>query len=464
MQAHSTSGDPAARRHRPKTLTVFAAAFAAGAVLAYGVDRVVDVHVVQVEPQVESEPIFVALRSMPQGAPLTVWDVALKDWPKAMLPTTALKADASLEGMVLRHPIREGQPLLSVQLARDTAGLPMAGFAALPPSVGAAGVGVTPPLRAIAPAEGQPAPAATEQFVPATPAAAPVAAAQPSVAVDVAAAAADPRPAAEDSVAVPTLAVTGSDIDPRDPATPVPSVVAPEAVAVPTEVAAAEPVTVAVEATPTLAATVEPAAAEPTVAPPLAAPVPALPTTDIERSLASVGRAGESQPVATVSVLDRTNRAPAPQAQQGSPRYHLVVPERVALAADASFAQRPAAPAQPNPGPSQAAAATARAGSRRAKPTSTSAPRQERPSPAVRKAAPNTRQSAVGKPAQTKPSVTKPTGTKPTGTKPTFTKPTFTKPNATKPSTEKPAAEAQSSRPLGLGAWFPQFSGGNRQR
>ena len=133
MQSHATTSDPSTRRHRPKTLTVFAAAFAAGAVLAYGVNRVVDVHVVQVEPQVESEPIFVALRSLPQGSPVTVWDVALKDWPKAMLPTTALKADASLEGFVLRHAVREGQPLLSVQLVRDTGTLPAAAVAALPP-------------------------------------------------------------------------------------------------------------------------------------------------------------------------------------------------------------------------------------------------------------------------------------------------------------------------------------------
>ena len=37
----STTSDPAVRRHRPRTMTVFAAAFAAGAVLAYGIDRVV---------------------------------------------------------------------------------------------------------------------------------------------------------------------------------------------------------------------------------------------------------------------------------------------------------------------------------------------------------------------------------------------------------------------------------------
>ena len=40
-----------------------------------------DVRLAQAKPKVESEPIFVALRSLPQGAAVTVWDVALRDWP-----------------------------------------------------------------------------------------------------------------------------------------------------------------------------------------------------------------------------------------------------------------------------------------------------------------------------------------------------------------------------------------------
>lgn len=103
-------------RHRPRALTVFAAAFIAGAAAAVGVNRVLDVRLAQLKPRVESESIFVALRSLPQGSPVTVWDVALRDWPKAMLPGTALRAQDSFAGMVLKHPLREGQPLLSVQL------------------------------------------------------------------------------------------------------------------------------------------------------------------------------------------------------------------------------------------------------------------------------------------------------------------------------------------------------------
>jgi len=111
----------ATRSTRPRAATVFAAAFLAGAAAAVVVNRALDVRLAQRQPRVESEPIFVALRSLPQGAPVTVWDVALRDWPKAMLPAAAMRPRDSFEGLVLRHPVREGQPVLSVQLVRAAA-------------------------------------------------------------------------------------------------------------------------------------------------------------------------------------------------------------------------------------------------------------------------------------------------------------------------------------------------------
>jgi hypothetical protein len=109
------------RRHRPRSTTVFIAAFAAGAAAAVGINRALDVHLAQSKPQVECEPIFVALRSLPQGVPVTVWDVALRDWPKAMMPTSAVRVNDSFEGCLLKHPLREGQPLLTVQLVKPDA-------------------------------------------------------------------------------------------------------------------------------------------------------------------------------------------------------------------------------------------------------------------------------------------------------------------------------------------------------
>jgi len=131
----ATTTDSKPARHRPKSYTVFAAAFLAGAAAAVGVNRVLDVQVAQRRPQVECEPIFVALRPLPQGSPVTVWDVALKDWPKAMLPTSALRAGDAFEGCVLRHAIREGQPLLAVQLVRSGSGEGPTGAEAFVPAV-----------------------------------------------------------------------------------------------------------------------------------------------------------------------------------------------------------------------------------------------------------------------------------------------------------------------------------------
>lgn len=167
--------EPAATRHRPSTLTVFGAAFVAGAVAAFGINSVLDSHLVRSQPQVECEPIFVALRSLPQGTPVTVWDVALRDWPRAMLPQTALRAEDTFEGRILRHPLREGQPLLSVQLAEvetaearrgdgplTTSALAAAVEEAFAPPVPATAVeAFAPPVPATTPAPGAAPPTAT---------------------------------------------------------------------------------------------------------------------------------------------------------------------------------------------------------------------------------------------------------------------------------------------------------------
>jgi hypothetical protein len=114
---------------------VFAAAFVAGAAAAVGVNSVMDVWRTQGKPLVESEPIFVALRSLPQGSPVTVWDVGLRNWPKAMLPASAIRAEDAFEGYVLRIPLREGQPLLGAQLMRPD-GMPVSGVGGSPSDYG----------------------------------------------------------------------------------------------------------------------------------------------------------------------------------------------------------------------------------------------------------------------------------------------------------------------------------------
>lgn len=283
------------RKHRPKASTVFAAAFLAGAAAAVGVNRAFDVHLAQSVPQVESEPIFVAIRSLPKGSPVTIYDVALREWPKAMLPSTALRANTVFDNMVLRHPLQEGQPILSLQLAQVSPEPTAQVAARIPAAVEPERVAQTAPLTpapAFVPYEAAtpiPVPTKTEQ---------PQAKTAPAVAAELTkteptaaepAAAVTPEPALVAAAKTPepeTMATSMTDDTPNDTAasTPVPATPAPAAVAsvdlspeTNTAVAAAdasvEPTTAeaapAEEVTPPaaapMAATV--AAAEPTPAP-----------------------------------------------------------------------------------------------------------------------------------------------------------------------------------------------------
>jgi len=109
------------RAHRPQPYTVFGAAIVAGAAAAFGLNSALDTHLAQARPQVESESILVALRALPAGAPVTVWDVGLREWPKAMVPSSAMRVTDDLDNLIVRHPLREGQPILAVQLGRADA-------------------------------------------------------------------------------------------------------------------------------------------------------------------------------------------------------------------------------------------------------------------------------------------------------------------------------------------------------
>lgn len=114
---------PAASQHeyRPRIATIFLAAFLGGAAAAVGVNRFLDLRREAEHPTVECEPIFVAARGIAAGDPVTVWDVSLKEWPKATAPSDALRIDDSLEGQFAIRTVREGQPLLRSNIARQAA-------------------------------------------------------------------------------------------------------------------------------------------------------------------------------------------------------------------------------------------------------------------------------------------------------------------------------------------------------
>lgn len=300
MPAATNSGETSAR-HRPRALTVFAAAFVAGAAAAVGVNRLLDVHLARSKPQIECEPIFVALRSLPQGAPVTVWDVALRDWPKAMLPTSALRAYDSFEGLLLRHPLREGQPLLSVQL--------------MPP----AGTSGTMPGTAL-----------QEAFVPPVPATPAVAAPQ---------AQADLWTPAEPTGKTPTAPAAAPAVVAT---TDIPAPQATESAAEPTGVdapaPAADDVASAVVAAPPEAPT--PAEAEGDVATDSSGTAAAAADAAATDTEASQPAAAETLPsVVTNAASDQPPAAAEPSRSQ--PRRYLVVPERIALQADTSFSAPP---------------------------------------------------------------------------------------------------------------------------
>lgn len=340
MAADTSSARPT--NHRPRAATVFVAAFVAGAAAAVGVNRALDVHLAQAKPQVECEPIFVALRALPQGSPVTVWDVALRDLPKAMVPATALRVTDSFEGRILKFPLREGQPLVTGQLLPPETASPApaaeapvreelveeAFIAPVPAAAPVATAPTTTPTSAT-PTTATPAPRTTpaQTEVATTPARA---SAEDAGADGAGGAGSQPQgtapeaPEMEDVTATPTEAGT----EPGDPAQPV----ATAAVAAKTTVADGEPT----PASPSpAAAEVDQQAAVPAQPKLPLEPggdeaaddeldLPARPPVDVS-ALPSV-MAGETAAVATA---DDARTSPGVR--------YLVVPERIARQADTSF-------------------------------------------------------------------------------------------------------------------------------
>jgi hypothetical protein len=196
---------------RPRATTVFAAAFLAGAAAAVCVNRALDLHIAQTRPRVESESIFVALRSLPQGSPVTVWDVGLRDWPKAMLPTAAMRPNDTFDGMVLKYPLREGQPVLSVQLvkaASDPAPSATATAQSQPPLEAVQQPDLWTPTAAVEPTLVIPSQAPSD---PIPTVAAPIVVAATPVATDPVSTDVEPTPVTV--LQQPTLAATDAELD-----------------------------------------------------------------------------------------------------------------------------------------------------------------------------------------------------------------------------------------------------------
>ncbi|MBM4010527.1 MAG: hypothetical protein FJ286_03975 [Planctomycetes bacterium] len=357
MAAPSSDSSPS--RLRPKSYTVFAAAFLAGAAAAVGVNRVLDVHLAQRRPQVECEPIFVALRPLPQGSPVTVWDVALKDWPKAMLPSTALRAGDSFEGFVLRHAIREGQPLLAVQLIRSESGADEAsGGETFVPAVPASAT--TSPTAATTTGDlWTPAAMDTQSAAPV----ADLAAGADHVTADgpqeptAETVTPDPLPVDQPSPPQPTAVIADAESEPAEsePAESEPA----ESEAAESEAAKSAPAESEPAEQAPMVAAVEPTSptADPPVAPSPATTVvttPSQPTPADEITSAEMSEAVATDGATDVATMPSVIKQPAvaattpSQPPAGDAGRYLVVPERIALQADTSFTTpRPQPPGPP---------------------------------------------------------------------------------------------------------------------
>ena len=384
-----TAAPAASARHRPKSFTVFAAAFIAGAAAAVGVNRVLDVQLAQRRPQVECEPIFVALRTLPQGAPVTVWDVALKDWPKAMLPSSALRAGDTFDGYVLRHAVREGQPLLAVQLVKSGAAAAASPVATetFTPAVPAASPTPPPATSTQAdpwmPAESivQPAPTPPTPVaqVPTTPATTPASNDKPAevatntVATPSTTDRSSDRSSDRTSEPLP-LAASADDTAAAAPAPATPAATPTEPATVPTEPEAAP---IAPATAPTIAATLQPVPPSPTdIDPPVRSePTPGL-AIDPDEMAEAVATDVQTMPSVMTAKGQPTTPATRPTASDAG-RY-LVVPERIALQADTSFTT-------PRPEPPGPPATVAKAPTATPRPTATGSqsaarrPGQQRP-------------------------------------------------------------------------------------
>jgi len=342
MSTNGRTAKQSGKGHRPRATTVFAAAFIAGAAAAFGVNRALDVHLAQSKPRVESEPIFVALRSLPQGASVTVWDVALRDWPKAMMPAAALRPKDSFDGAILKHPIREGQPLLAFQLvkaqAADDTQMVGAPAAALPTPQP---VDVIPQPDLWAPGEQASTPAAAAVVTPVEP-----------VPTAVASTAMTDAPATSTATALEQSAVAATTPTTGEPTVAVEQLVGP-----------AEP---AIE--PEIVSVVQPATESDIEAPPAVAPqtkpqaVPATPAVrylvvperiamQADRSFVSPAstQAPPMQPVQQPQTVERPKPQPSPQQVAKQPPPVREAPQAIQQRARTARQPRTTTNQQPSP-------------------------------------------------------------------------------------------------------------------
>jgi hypothetical protein len=293
-----------------------------------------------------------------------------------MLPTSALRAGDAFEGCVLRHAIREGQPLLAVQLVRSGSGEGPTATEAFVPAVPAP---AHPTAETSASADlWTPAESVPSQPAPAAPAPAKVATTTTPVTVDAA-----PAPVSE-----PPAAAVAAEVAPApEQTTEEAAVVAPPA-SEPTVVAVPEPTTAEVAST--LTDSQAPTAPSPATQP--AAPTPSGVDDDASEAIVT-----DVASMPSVMAAPTTTGTAATRPATNDAGRFLVVPERIAMQADTSFTTPRPQPPGPPPTARTAPQARTRTQPRPTAPrTGQVAPQQQAPAKVQPQQRPQPQQSPRG--------------------------------------------------------------------
>ena len=103
---------------RGKSIALLVVALACGLVAAIGITRVIgQPRDISTEGTGETQPVFLALKDVPQGDPLTGQVLQLEQWPKSKVPTGALSRLEDIEGRRARSKLFAGELILDNKLA-----------------------------------------------------------------------------------------------------------------------------------------------------------------------------------------------------------------------------------------------------------------------------------------------------------------------------------------------------------
>ena len=103
---------------RAKSVALLLLALGCGAVASVGIIQVISKSCGDARPaQGEFQAIFVAVKDMPQGDPLTGQTLKLEQWPKNTVPPGALSRLDDIEGRRTRNKLFAGEPILDTMLA-----------------------------------------------------------------------------------------------------------------------------------------------------------------------------------------------------------------------------------------------------------------------------------------------------------------------------------------------------------